>query len=68
MNTIDKFNSHVMQSYGRYPLVMEQGSGRRCKDENGTEYPFGPFLSLGAFIALLFGANIITWYISLLTF
>lgn len=38
MNTIDKFNSHVMQSYGRYPLVMEQGSGRRCKDENGTEY------------------------------
>lgn len=38
MDTIDKFNSHVMQSYGRYPLVMEQGSGRRCKDENGTEY------------------------------
>ena len=38
MNTIDKFNSHVMQSYGRYPLVMEQGSGRRCKGENGTEY------------------------------
>ena len=38
MNTIDKFNSHVMQSYGRYPLVMEQGSGRRCKDENGREY------------------------------
>ena len=38
MNTIDKFNSHVMQSYGRYPLVMEKGSGRRCKDENGTEY------------------------------
>lgn len=38
MNTIDKFNSHVMQSYGRYPLVMEQGSGRCCKDENGKEY------------------------------
>ena len=38
------------------------------KDENGKEYPFGPFLSLGAFVALLFGANIITWYISLLTF
>ena len=38
MNTIDKFNSHVMQSYGRYPLVMEEGSGRRCKDENGKEY------------------------------
>ena len=38
MNTIDKFNSHVMQSYGRYPLVMEKGNGRRCKDENGMEY------------------------------
>ncbi|MCR5111963.1 MAG: aspartate aminotransferase family protein [Ruminococcus sp.] len=38
MNTIDKFNEHIMQSYGRYPLVMEQGEGRRCKDENGKEY------------------------------
>lgn len=38
MNTIDKFNSHVAQSYGRYPLVMEKGSGRRCTDENGREY------------------------------
>ena len=37
-NTIKKFNSHVMQSYGRYPLVMEQGAGRRCKDEDGKEY------------------------------
>ena len=37
-NTINKFNEHVMQSYGRYPLVMEQGSGRRCKDEDGREY------------------------------
>ena len=38
MNTIDKFNEHIMQSYGRYPLVMEQGEGRRCKDDNGKEY------------------------------
>lgn len=38
MNTIDKFNSHVTHSYSRYPLVMEKGSGRRCKDENGKEY------------------------------
>ena len=36
--TIEKFNKHVMQSYGRYPLVMEKGSGRRCKDEDGKEY------------------------------
>ena len=38
MNTIDKFNEHIMQSYGRYPLVMEKGEGRHCKDENGKEY------------------------------
>lgn len=38
MNTIDKFNNHVTHSYSRYPLVMEKGSGRRCKDENGKEY------------------------------
>ncbi|MBR6385803.1 MAG: aspartate aminotransferase family protein [Ruminococcus sp.] len=38
MSTIEKFNKHVVQSYGRFPLVMEQGSGRRCKDEDGKEY------------------------------
>ncbi|MBP3243215.1 MAG: aspartate aminotransferase family protein [Ruminococcus sp.] len=38
MSTIDKFNEHIMQSYGRYPMVMEQGQGRRCKDEDGKEY------------------------------
>ena len=37
-STIKKFNEHVIQSYGRYPLVMEQGAGRRCKDEDGREY------------------------------
>ena len=37
-NTIKKFNEHVIQSYGRYPLVMEQGAGRRCRDEDGREY------------------------------
>ena len=38
MSTIEKFNEHVVQSYGRFPLVMEQGCGRRCKDEDGKEY------------------------------
>ena len=35
-------------------------------DENGKEYPFGPFISVGVAIALLVGAPIITWYLSLL--
>ncbi|MBR6069922.1 MAG: aspartate aminotransferase family protein [Ruminococcus sp.] len=37
-NTIKKFNEHVIQSYGRYPLAMKQGSGRRCEDEDGKQY------------------------------
>lgn len=36
--TIEKFNNHVAQSYGRYPLAMKKGQGRRCVDENGKEY------------------------------
>ncbi|MDE6774723.1 MAG: aminotransferase class III-fold pyridoxal phosphate-dependent enzyme, partial [Ruminococcus sp.] len=38
MDTIEKFNSYVMQSYGRYPLVMENGSGRQCTDEKNMKY------------------------------
>ena len=35
-------------------------------DENGKEYPFGPFISVGVAISMLVGAPIITWYLSLL--
>lgn len=38
MNTIDKFDKHIMHSYGRYPLVMQKGEGRRCTDEDGKTY------------------------------
>lgn len=38
MNTIDKFNEHVMGTYGRYPLVMENGCGEYATDENGKKY------------------------------
>lgn len=38
MNTIEKFDKHVMHSYGRYPLVMQKGEGRCCIDENGKTY------------------------------
>lgn len=38
MNTIEKFDKHVMHSYGRYPLVMQKGEGRHCTDENGKTY------------------------------
>lgn len=38
MSTIEKFDEHVMHTYGRYPLVMEKGSGRCCVDEDGKRY------------------------------
>jgi leader peptidase (prepilin peptidase)/N-methyltransferase len=36
------------------------------RDEEGHEYPFGPFLAVGIGAAMLFGAPIINWYLSLL--
>lgn len=38
MSTIEKFNEHVMGTYGRYPLVMEHGEGRSAYGEDGKEY------------------------------
>ena len=38
MDTIERFDSHVMQTYDRLPLVMEKGSGRTCTGEDGRRY------------------------------
>lgn len=38
MNTIEKFDSNIMHTYGRYPLVMEKGSFETAADEKGNEY------------------------------
>ncbi|MGN0596808.1 MAG: aspartate aminotransferase family protein [Ruminiclostridium sp.] len=38
MSTIEKFNEHVMHSYGRYDVVLEKGKDRTAVDENGKEY------------------------------
>ncbi|MCD7730742.1 MAG: aspartate aminotransferase family protein [Oscillospiraceae bacterium] len=38
MNTIEKFDSHVMGTYGRCGIVLEKGSGRTAADENGKKY------------------------------
>ena len=37
-STIEKFNSHVMGSYGRDDLVLESGENRTSTDENGKKY------------------------------
>lgn len=38
MSTIEKFNEHVMSTYGRYPLVLEKGEGRTATGEDGKQY------------------------------
>ena len=38
MNTIEQFNEHVMQTYGRIGLVMESGHGQTTVGEDGKEY------------------------------
>lgn len=37
-DTIEKFDSYVMHTYGRYPVVMEKGCGRDAVDEDGKHY------------------------------
>ncbi|MBX6396286.1 MAG: prepilin peptidase, partial [Alicyclobacillaceae bacterium] len=41
-----------------------QAAGRLGEDRR---IPFGPFLSLGAFVSWLFGDSLTRWYLSLLT-
>lgn len=36
------------------------------RDEEGKEYPFGPFLAVGIIISLFVGAPIMDWYLSLI--
>ena len=37
-NIIEKFNEHIMPTYGRYPVSMNCGHGRMCKDDDGMKY------------------------------
>lgn len=38
MNTIEQFNKHVIPSYGRCSLVLEEGSSSEAVSEDGTHY------------------------------
>lgn len=38
MSTIDKFNEHVMMTYGRLPIVLDKGHDRVATDEGGKSY------------------------------
>lgn len=36
--TPDEFNTHVMNTYGRFPIALERGEGCRVWDTDGQEY------------------------------
>ena len=36
--TIEKFDKHIMHTYGRLPIVIEKGSGDEAVDENSKHY------------------------------
>ncbi len=38
MNTIEKFNQHVMATYGRLDIVLDKGSEQNAVAEDGKEY------------------------------
>ena len=38
MNTTERFNEHVMATYGRFPLTLTEGQGARVRDDTGREY------------------------------
>ena len=38
MKIIEKFNNHVITSYGRYDVVLKNGHGEKVKDEEGKEF------------------------------
>ena len=38
MNTIEKFNEHVMATYGRLDIVLESGKGQTANAEDGKQY------------------------------
>ena len=38
MSTIEKFNEHIMPTYGRFDVVLDSGKERLACDENGKKY------------------------------
>ena len=70
------FAAGLLLGWQKFILTMLIASVTACivillvsklrKDEEGHEYPFGPFISVGMLIAMLFGSQILTWYVGLL--
>lgn len=48
------------------PAAVIMSVALRGKEGEGRQFPFGPFLVVGFGISMLFGAQIISWYLSLL--
>ena len=38
MHTTEQYNTHVMATYGRFPITLVEGQGARVRDDTGREY------------------------------
>jgi acetylornithine/succinyldiaminopimelate/putrescine aminotransferase len=38
MTTTERFDEHVLGTYGRFPLTLVEGQGTRVRDDAGREY------------------------------
>ena len=50
------------------PAAIIMSISKRGKEGEEKEFPFAPFLVIGFSVSMLFGAQIINWYLSLLGF
>lgn len=72
------FATGLLLGWQKFILAMLIASVSAClvlipikfikRAERDAEFPFGPFIAVGVFVAMLFGADIISWYVGLLTF
>lgn len=46
MNTIEKFDNYVMNTYGRFGVALEKGNERSCVDENGKNISISAAVSV----------------------
>ena len=47
MTTQEKQNQYIMGTYGRFPVVLEQGKQESCQDETGKQYIDFAFPEIG---------------------
>ncbi len=53
------------RSEARHEADLKPGEGERDSGHKSKEFPFGPFLAFGTAVSLLFGTQLMNWYLGL---